>query len=71
VANLNNDNVVNNADLQGLIVALANGGGGGSISAVPEPGSLALMAIGGLIVVATFSRAGARGLVARGGHANA
>jgi T5SS/PEP-CTERM-associated repeat protein len=51
IADLDYDNLVTNADLQGLIVALANGGGGGSLNAVPEPTSLALLAMGSLIMV--------------------
>jgi hypothetical protein len=53
VANLTNDNLVDNADLQGLIVPLANSGGngGGSLSAVPEPRSVATLALGGLLVL--------------------
>jgi hypothetical protein len=46
LADLNNDNLTSNADVQALIVLLANGGGsapgGGSLSAVPEPGSIVL-----------------------------
>jgi hypothetical protein len=46
VANLTSDNLVNNSDLQGLINLLANGGGSGvgSISAVPEPPAVVLLA---------------------------
>jgi len=46
VADLTADNVVTNADLQGLLVLLANGGGsgGGSLTAVPEPNSWVLAA---------------------------
>jgi fibronectin-binding autotransporter adhesin len=44
VANLTDDNLVNNADLQGLIVVLANGSGGGSLTAVPEPITFILLA---------------------------
>jgi len=61
VANLNNDNFVNNADLQGLIVALANGGGSGagSLTAVPEPASSVLLVLGGIVAM---GRAGLRGI---------
>jgi hypothetical protein len=51
IADLTNDNLVNNADVQGLIVYLANSAGalpapsGGSLAAVPEPPSLILLAI--------------------------
>jgi len=48
VANLTTDNVVTNADLQGLLVLLANGGGsgGGSLTAAPEPTTLVLALFG-------------------------
>ena len=58
IANLNNDTVVNNLDLQAMINYLANNPtglpapGGGSLSAVPEPGSIVLLAIGGLALAA-------------------
>jgi len=57
IGDLDGDGLVTNADLQGLIVLLANGGGsgGGSIGAVPEPSCLALIAIGGSTVLAVFS----------------
>lgn len=45
------DMSVNNLDFQGLITALANGAGGGALSAVPEPGTLTEAAIGGLALV--------------------
>ena len=53
VANLTNSNLIDNRDLQALIVGLANanGSGGGSVSAVPEPRSLAILALRGLIVL--------------------
>src|SRR5262249_40076910 len=37
IGDLNGDGRVTNADLQGLINLLANGGGSGSLNAVPEP----------------------------------
>jgi hypothetical protein len=42
IADLTGDNLVTNADIQGLINLLANGGGSSSLSAVPEPNGLAL-----------------------------
>src|SRR5262245_61876322 len=41
IADLTDDDLVTNADIQGLINLLANGGGsgGGSLTAVPEPSS--------------------------------
>jgi hypothetical protein len=47
---LTND-LVNNKDVQGLIVALANGGGSGgsgAVSAVPEPPSFGIFLVGAL-----------------------
>lgn len=49
VANLNNDNFVNNADIQGLINLLANNSSSGSLTAVPEPTSLMLVTLGLLL----------------------
>jgi hypothetical protein len=56
VADLTHDQQVTNADLQGLITYLANAAapaasGGTSMSAVPEPSALILLAIG--LVTAT------------------
>jgi len=50
VADLTGDNLVNNADLQGLINLLASGGGsgGGSLSAVPEPSGVVLAGMAAL-----------------------
>jgi len=48
IADLTGDNLVNNKDVQGLIVALANGGGsgGGAVSTVPEPGTWVPFSLG-------------------------
>jgi len=56
VADLTGDNLVNNADLQGLIVYLANNAGalpapgGDSVAAVPEPTSIVLFGLGALAI---------------------
>jgi autotransporter-associated beta strand protein len=54
VADVNLDGVVDNRDTQALTSYIANGltgGGGGSLTAVPEPASLVLWAAGGVVVV--------------------
>jgi hypothetical protein len=45
---VNNDGVVNNADLQALLDLLISGGG--SADAVPEPASIALLGLGALAI---------------------
>lgn len=45
------DMSVNNADFQGLITALANGAGGGTLAAVPEPAAFTSAVIGAMILV--------------------
>lgn len=56
IGDLNGDTMVTNADLQGLIVLLANGGGGGLIAAVPEPASLVILALGALAIPGALLR---------------
>jgi len=62
MGDLDGDGKVTNADIQGLINLLANGGGsaGGSLAAVPEPGSLVLLALGGVIALCRRQRIGVR-----------
>src|SRR5262249_43266728 len=55
IADLNGDGLVTNDDIQTLIDFLANGGGSGSLTSVPEPRTsvlvlLGLLAIGGVQV---------------------
>jgi autotransporter-associated beta strand protein len=67
LADVKNDDQINNLDMQGLIVYLANGGngsnapGGGSLSAVPEPSTFVLLAIGGLLFCGRQLRRSRRG----------
>jgi len=51
IADLNSDNRVTNADVQGLINLLANGGGSGSLTAVPEPTSFSMLACGAILLL--------------------
>jgi hypothetical protein len=50
IGDLNGDTKVTNADLQRLVNLIASGGGG-SLTAVPEPASILLMAIAGLMML--------------------
>ena len=51
VLDQNHDGVINNLDVQAAITNLANTGGVGTVSAVPEPTSLVLLAVGGILVL--------------------
>lgn len=51
IGDLDGDESVTNKDIQSLLDTLANGGGSGSIAAVPEPVSVILLAAGGLFVL--------------------
>ena len=50
LGDFNSDFRVDNSDLQSLLNQLAIAGGGGSAAAVPEPASLWLLAVGGLLI---------------------
>jgi len=52
MGDLNGDGKVTNTDLQGLINMLANGGGSASLTAVPEPPAVGLLAAGALLLIA-------------------
>jgi hypothetical protein len=67
LGNLDGDGAVTNADLQGLITLLANGGGSGSLTAVPEPGAIVLLltALPAIVFVASRSLLSGRRRIAR------
>jgi len=56
IGDLTGDGRVTNTDIQGLMVLLANGGGGGSLTAVPEPAALSLAVLGALGVLSLRRR---------------
>ena len=50
IGDVNADGKISNADLQGLLNLLKAGGGSGGTTAVPEPSSILLLALGGLML---------------------
>jgi hypothetical protein len=56
IADLTRDNNVTNADIQGLIDLLANGGGSSSLAAVPEPPGIVLMGTAAFFGMAALLR---------------
>jgi len=55
IGDLDSSGGVDNTDLQGLINLLANGSGGGTLTAVPEPATWSLLALGA-IALASLGR---------------
>jgi probable HAF family extracellular repeat protein len=60
IADINGDGLINNADVQTLLKELiaAATGGPGAAQSVPEPTALVLLAIGGLLMLRTYSMSG-------------
>ena len=56
VLDQNHDGVINNADIQSAINTLANTGGNGNLTAVPEPASFLLLGLGAAIMLAARAR---------------
>ncbi|HEY2759610.1 MAG TPA: PEP-CTERM sorting domain-containing protein [Pirellulales bacterium] len=50
MGDFNQDGVFDSLDIQAMISALANGGGSSSLTAVPEPTSAVLLALGGTVL---------------------
>ena len=55
-ADMNFNDVIDNGDLRSLITLLKSGGGSGSLAAVPEPGGLTLLGLGGVLTLALRRR---------------
>ena len=56
MGDLNGDGKVTNADVQSLVNMLA-GGGSASLAAVPEPSTMCLLAVGGMLIFGVCRRA--------------
>ena len=65
IGDFNSSGTVTNVDIQGMLDFIASLPGAGSVAAVPEPGSLLLMCIGGISLVSVRRRSKAKARRAR------